>query len=832
MGIVGAVGSGKSSLISALIGQMEATAGTFGFNGTLSYCSQQPWILTDTVRGNIVFNNTEDRHRLDRVITACELEKDLCELPCGEQTQLGEKGVNLSGGQKARLALARALYQDNDIYLLDDPLSALDANVGRKVFDNAIMKYLVHKTVLLITHQLHILHELDYIIVMDKGRILEQGSYDYLLAKGGMLFELMKRYAIDKNKVVLEPTEAPKKALGTEEGIITKEDQEQGAVKSKIFWAYIQACGGWLFVIFIVCVLLARSGFNIMSHLWLTWWSEGREYIFGVFLPKNTPETSAFYLKWYGVLGILTFLSMLGLFAAILVGSYRAAKVAHVQALLGLLNAPISFFESQPMGRILNRLSKDVQSLDQSMWTIVYLTLIGTGDVVANTFVLIAIVDWRMCLLLVPLLVIYIAMVVLYQRSNRELKRHESTFKSPLYAHISETLSGISTIKAYNVTDAFVKKKQRLINESNCPTFLKESVNVWINLRMEVLSTAVVLLLALLGIFKAISPSLMGLALFYGLGFSAGLTFLLLWVSRLEAELNSVERLETYRNELPQEASRHNQNDPDFDSWPQRGHVEFEAINVSYPSNANEKVLKNVTFEIRGGEKVGLVGRTGSGKSTLALALFRILELQEGCIKIDGIDISTLGLDTLRKRLQIIPQDPILFYGTIQSNLDLECKYSDNDLWDVLEMVGLKDYVSQQSGKLGCVVEESGANLSVGQRQLICLARAILTKPKILVMDEATASIDNEADKIIQRSIRSHLQNTTILCIAHRLNTIADFDRILVLNEGVVEEFDTPIALLGSNGIFSQLVNATGPANAQLIREIAKLTTEQDKVLC
>jgi ABC-type multidrug transport system fused ATPase/permease subunit len=324
----------------------------------------------------------------------------------------------------------------------------------------------------------------------------------------------------------------------------------------------------------------------------------------------------------------------------------------------------------------------------------------------------------------------------------------------------------------------------------------------------------------------------MGLALFYGLEFSGNLTFLLLWVSRLEAELNSVERLEAYCNGLPQEAIRHNANDPDIDSWPQRGQIEFEAINVSYPSNANEIVLKNVTFEIRGGEKVGLVGRTGSGKSTLALALFRILELQEGCIRIDGIDISKLGLDTLRKRLQIIPQDPILFSGTIQSNLDLECKYSDNDIWDVLEMVGLKDYVSQQDEKLGCVVEESGTNLSVGQRQLICLGRAILTKPKILVMDEATASIDNEADKMIQRSIRSHLQNTTILCIAHRLNTIADFDRVLVLNDGVVEEFDTPIALLGSNGIFSQLVNATGPANAQLIREIAKLTREQDKVLC
>jgi ATP-binding cassette subfamily C (CFTR/MRP) protein 1 len=309
VGIVGAVGSGKSSLFSALIGEMRSTSGIYGFNGKLSYCVQQPWILTDTVRGNIVFNNTEDEKRLEHVIKLCGLEKDLRELPSGDQTEIGEKGINLSGGQKARIALARALYQDTDIYLLDDPLSALDAHVGRTVFDNVVMKALNGKTVLLVTHQLHMIHELDYIVVMGHGKVVEQGKYDDLIEQKGLLFELMKSYSIDKKKALVDESANadPKKELISEEGIISKEDQEQGAVKAKVFWSYIEACGGWSFLLFIIFAALLNSGTQVMTNIWLTWWSEGKEDRFGLKLTRFDPNTTNFYLTWYGALAILQF---------------------------------------------------------------------------------------------------------------------------------------------------------------------------------------------------------------------------------------------------------------------------------------------------------------------------------------------------------------------------------------------------------------------------------------------------------------------------------------------------------------------------------------------
>ncbi len=507
--------------------------------------------------------------------------------------------------------------------------------------------------------------------------------------------------------------------------------------------------------------------------------------------------------------------------AGFLFGAYKAAKLFHRKAVSRLIKAPMGFFDSQPIGRILNRLSKDVESVDQNIWLIAFLTTIAASGLISSTALLVY-VEWRMVLLLVPLLTFYLIMIILYQRSNRELKRYESTFKSPLYAHISETLSGITTVKAYNVENSFVDKERKLIDDANCPTFLRQSASIWINIRMESLSTLVVLLLALLGLLKAISPSLMGLALTYAIGFTGGLAFFLIMSSQLETELNSVERLAVYCDDLPQEASFLNPKDPDTGSWPLRGQIEIERITLSYPSRPDQFVLKDLTFTVQPGEKVGIVGRTGSGKSTLMLALFRILELHKGSIRIDGIDISILGLETLRKRLQIIPQDPVLFSGTIRSNLDVEGEYSDEDIWEVLALIGLKDYVSKSEEKLESEVEENGSNLSVGQRQLICLGRAILVKPKILIMDEATASVDNLADKMIQSSIKSHFRNTTILCIAHRLNTIADFDRVLVLKDGMLEEYDTPISLLDKKGLFSELVDATGPSNAQLIRQIAK----------
>jgi ABC-type multidrug transport system fused ATPase/permease subunit len=386
-------------------------------------------------------------------------------------------------------------------------------------------------------------------------------------------------------------------------------------------------------------------------------------------------------------------------------------------------------------------------------------------------------------------------------------------------------LAGISTVKAFGVSDKFIKKQRSLMDDSNAPTFLRLFAQVWVSLRLELLGSTLTLTLALLGVSAADSSSedaaLIGLSLTYAIGFAGLLNLLLFSSAQLENEFNSIERLSLYCNELPQESADVKDDDPK-ENWPQQGQIKFENVCLSYPSRPDVMILKNLSFEVKPGEKVGIIGRTGSGKSTLMTALYRLVDLVDGKIEIDGYDTSSLGLKTLRQNIEIIPQEPVLFSGTIRENLDVESLYEDADVWDVLERIGLKEYVSSLSEKLQSSVLENGENLSVGQRQLICLGRAILSKPKILIMDEATASVDTEADALIQDSIKTQFKDTTVLSIAHRLNTIADFDRVLVLQDGVKMEFDTPHELFKNpKGLFSQLADATGSANSALLREIA-----------
>ena len=432
-------------------------------------------------------------------------------------------------------------------------------------------------------------------------------------------------------------------------------------------------------------------------------------------------------------------------------------------------------------------------------------------------------VDQRMIILAVPLLILYFFMLKYFQRSNIELKRFEATNKSPLYAHVSETLGGIATLKAFGVEKSFAIKQRRLMDEANGPTFLRLMAGVWMSLRLGTISASITFLLAMLGTTSAIEASLVGLALVYALAFANSLGLLLFSSSQLENEFNAVERLQYYCKDLPSEAAMILPSDEPANMWPKHGKIVFDQISLSYPSSPNNLILKKLSLEINPGEKVGVVGRTGSGKSTLMNALFRIMELQEGKIEIDGKDISKLGLSTLRKAMQIIPQEPVLFSGNVRQNMDVEGVYDDQAIWSALEQVGLKTYVESLPEKLDAPVVENGDNLSVGQRQLICLGRAILCKPKILIMDEATASVDAEADLKIQESIKLHFQATTVISIAHRLNTIADFDRVLVLSDGIKEEYDSPHILLGKpTSLFSQLADATGKSNAEALRSVAE----------
>ncbi|KAH9248706.1 hypothetical protein BASA83_009436 [Batrachochytrium salamandrivorans] len=818
--VVGPVGSGKSSFLSGIIGEMRCRSGALDIYGSLGYCSQQAWILTETIQGNIMFNSPLNQTRLDAVIKASCLSNDLHQFPSGRMTQIGEKGVNLSGGQKARVSLARAMYQDCDTYLLDDPISALDAHVGAEVFDLSIKKMLKGKTVVLVTHQLHFLPEADHVIVMGNGTIAEQGTFTELMAnKSGVLADMMKHYRLDdanddKTAEAGEKTviKAEKDASSGDSGdIIIDEDRLVGAVKGNTYWSYVQACGGTPYIITVAFAAIFAQATRLLTDIWLTWWTENR-------FPNLTTMQ---YLQIYSGLGGSQVVFSLILNTSILVGGYHSAHYYHAAALKRLMAAPMSFYDSQPIGRILNRMSKDVESIDQAIWILLFLTIISSTGLLSIAILMAYVVPY-MLLLIVPLIVLYVFIIKYYQNANRELKRIESIQRSPLYAHISETLVGLATVKAFRVEDRFVKRQRELMNLSNTPSMLKVLGSVWVNLRIEILASTVILVLVLIGTTSNINSSQIGIALTYAIALTSLINLLLMAFSQLDAEMNAVERLDVYATTLPQEKAREIDQDPPVGKWPTSGAISFKNLEIRYESRPDFAVIKNLSLDIQPGEKVGIVGRTGSGKSTLMTALFRIVEPTLGCMELDGVDIGKIGLKTLRKRLQIIPQEPVLFTGTIRENLDVESKFQDVEIWDVLSLVGLKEYVMKLPDKLEAAVVENGENLSVGQCQLICLGRAILMKPIVLVMDEATASVDTEADKLIQQSIKTHFAHSTVISIAHRLNIIVDFDRVVVLQDGELAEFDSPHVLLGRpTSLFSQLADATGVANAQLLRSIA-----------
>ncbi|KAH6560317.1 hypothetical protein BASA62_010518 [Batrachochytrium salamandrivorans] len=446
----------------------------------------------------------------------------------------------------------------------------------------------------------------------------------------------------------------------------------------------------------------------------------------------------------------------------------------------------MSFFDGQPVGRILNRMTTDVNAVDMSI-AMPLINLMGSGVFFFSSLI-----------------------VMVYS----------STYQ--LTAHISETLTGVQTINGFGVQEIFVKNAQLKIDMTNKSNLIMTSTQSWLAFRLDMLSAFVTLVLLLLAAGKVTDPANIGIALISALTLGAALNGLLQLISQVEASFNAVERLDYYAYQLPAEAEYLLPTDPKDKTWPSSGAIQIKNLELCYASRPNHPVIQDLTLSIAPGEKVGVVGRTGSGKSTLMLALFRILESSKGSIEVDGIDISTLGLTTLRSNMQIIPQDPVLFQGTVRSNLDILDKYTDEEIWNALSLVGLKDYISGLGEKLEDPILENGNNLSVGQRQLMCLCKAILAQPKILIMDEATASVDAEADRRIQESIEKQFQHTTILSIAHRLNTIAAFDRVLVLDQGAIVELDSPHVLLGRpESAFSGLVNATGQANAVVIREIA-----------
>ncbi|XP_056263511.1 multidrug resistance-associated protein 1 isoform X3 [Pseudoliparis swirei] len=837
--VVGHVGSGKSSLLSALLGEMDKLEGTVAVKGSVAYVPQQAWIQNATLKDNIMFGQERRQTWYQRVVEACALEPDLEILPAGDETEIGEKGVNLSGGQKQRVSLARAVYCDRAVYLLDDPLSAVDAHVGKHIFEQVVgpQGLLKDKTRVLVTHGLSYLPQTDLILVMVEGEITEMGSYQHLMATEGAFAEFQRTYAAvdhpaddetvpksgskasengstaalvgsspvvgsvsklcQKNEEDKVPGEKAKQA-----GKLTEADKAStGLVKLSVFGSYLKAIGVTLSCVSLL-LFLTQNLMSLFSNYWLSLWTDDP-------VVNGTQPNRLMRLGVYGALGLFQGVSVFGYSLSTSIGGILASRCLHQSMLYDVLRSPISFFERTPSGNLVNRFAKEMDTIDTVLPSIIKMFM-GSMFNVMGSCVIILIATPLVAIIIPVLGLLYFFVQRFYVASSRQLKRLESVSRSPIYTHFNESLLGTSVIRAFGEQERFIRESDQRVDHNQKAYYPSIVANRWLAVRLEFVGNCIVSFAALFAVIarESLSPGIMGLSISYALQLTASLTWLVRMSSEVETNIVAVERVKEYSDTEKEAAWKHEPSSLP-PGWPTNGCIDIRGLGLRYRHDL-DLAIRNITIKIDQGEKVGIVGRTGAGKSSLTLALFRIIEASEGQIFIDGVDIAQLGLHELRSRITIIPQDPVLFSGSLRMNLDPFESFSDEEVWRSLEYSHLKSFVSGLPNKLSHECSEGGENLSVGQRQLLCLARALLRKTKILVLDEATAAVDMETDNLIQSTIRSQFEDCTVLTIAHRLNTVMDYTRVLVLDKGEMSEFDSPSNLLAQRGAFYKMAKDAG----------------------
>lgn len=846
--VIGDVASGKSSLLSAILGEMISPISPINNNnnkqqhvivrGRVAYTQQDTWIQNGTLRENILLGSDDfNASWYEKVVDACALRPDIAALPAGDETEIGEKGVNLSGGQKHRVALARACYADADIYLLDDPFAAVDAHVARHLFERCILGILSKKTVVLVTHQVQWLPAADLILVMKNGRIVEQGSYENLSSKLKIMSDASTSASasgrtsesdpigdeasstditVDNKNVIsnnnsngdkdvfgnlnpipkLNGDAATKPSINAQHGKLTRaEERAVGGVDTYVYWRYFSSWGPWLWVPIVVLTLATTErGIQAVQSWWLSVWTEA------------STKDDGHYVKVYFILGSISLAFQVAKAIILVLGSMVAAKRLHASLLSTILRLPMSFFDSQPNGRLLNRFTRDTESVDTALQASVSSFLNCAISVVWSLIVVAFVSPW-MILTVAPLSFAYMAIQKRYIATSRELKRLDSLALSPIFSHFGETLSGLVTVRAFRVQQRFIDKNFRLLDASNRCYWPAQCVNRWLSVRLELLGIGIVFATTVLVVVVLpTSAGLAGLALTSALSLTGLMNWMVRQSTELEVNMNSVERMleyEPYEQEAPEIVEGHRP----LPEWPSRGTISVQDLVVRYRPDL-PPVLHGISFDVNENEKIGVAGRTGCGKSTLMLAIYRIVEPCGGRILIDGINIATIGLKDLRSRLALVPQDPVIFSGTVRSNIDPFGEFGidgdDTRLRWALEKAGLPNM------QLDAPMKEGGSSLSAGQRQLLCMARALLRPARILILDEATSSIDMATDSFIQSMISTAFADRTVLTIAHRLDTIMGSDRVLVLDAGRVLEFDSPATLLESpGGAFSRLVEET-----------------------
>ncbi|XP_034535630.1 multidrug resistance-associated protein 9-like [Notolabrus celidotus] len=854
LGVCGNVGSGKTSLISSILEQMHLLQGSLSADGTFAYVSQQAWIFHGTVRENILMGEPFNKAKYYRTLEVCCLRADLNILPYGDQTEIGERGLNLSGGQKQRISLARAVYSNKDIFLLDDPLSAVDAHVGKHIFEECIKKELKGKSIILATHQLQYLEFCDDILVLEDGEVLEAGDHQTLMNKiNGRYAQLISNYQLEQSKTQREEGESsPPDAVqeeeleirdGNDSGIVnlgfdmseekdderttdeqtggqlvSQESATDGAVSWRVYQLYCKAAGGYIITSLIILNIVLMIGTTAFSNWWLSiWLGNSNRSPNQTSSQDNLSQNSHmhFYQIIYGAVAIV--MVVLAIFKCFFYTwiTLNASCSLHNSMFDKVISSPMSFFDVTPTGRVLNRFSRDQEEvdivlpfhIDPFLQFCVMVTLI---------MITISAVFPAMLVAVVIMGALFTIILYVFQRSICQMKKMENISRSPCISLTTSTLQGLSTIHAYNKRDSHIKMFKSL-NDIYCNHFsLYNSGTRWLTFWLDFMACTMTLMVALFVVLSGddlISPALKGLALTYTIQLTGMLQYAVRQLMEVKARFNSVERLQEYITDCTSEAPRCIKEAQIPKDWPKSGAITFQGYKMRYRENT-PIVLNGLDFLIRAGEKLGIVGRTGSGKSSLGVALFRLVEPTEGTILIDGVDIMSIGLQDLRRKLSIIPQDPVLFIGTIRYNLDLFNDYMDEEIWAVLEKTYMKDSISRLEGKLQAQVQEKGENFSVGERQLLCMARALLRNSKIILLDEATASIDAETDALIQKTIKEAFQDCTMLTIAHRINTVIDADLILVMDNGEVAELDHPDVLKQRpDSLFSSLLNAANTVN-------------------
>ncbi|XP_022093426.1 multidrug resistance-associated protein 4-like [Acanthaster planci] len=848
LAVIGPVGCGKSSLLMALLGELPSVSGVNAVTGRVGYTAQQPWILSGSLRDNILFGSVYESPKYQRVIKQCALTRDIDLLPHGDQTLVGERGVTLSGGQRARVSLARAMYSEADVYLLDDPLSAVDPAVGRHLFEKCLFHQMRDKVRILVTHHLQFLDKADKILILKQGRVAGYGTYQVLQEEGVDFAALLKKKSDDGDDIgeteqVLEPKTREKQTSTCSNALfcpdqdeaetpvdITPEEMAVGTVNWKVYIRFFRAEAGFVFLLTLMVVVVGAQAALNFTDIWLATWTDEEEEDVAArnqishYLQDNHNGTKHDKLHYARIYAMLCGGSTLVLFVRSLLFFHlfvTSSRALHNQMFASIIRAPMQFFDRNPGGRILNRFAKDIGFMDDVLPG----TFTDFLQITLNTIAIIILISIfnPFCLAFtLPITIVLFLTKRYYLASSRDVRRLEGIARSPVFSHLSAALTGLSTVRAFRAERRFTAEFDGYLDGHTRAWFLFLATSHWFGVQLDFFSTLFICGVSFTSVMAAgllnLNSGIVGLSLTYAISLMGAFQWAVRQWAELENQMTSVERVCQYIDIKP-EAPLETDHKPPPD-WPRDGCITLQDTSLRYTDDG-PRVLQNISCSIKPKEKVGIVGRTGAGKSSLMTVLMRLAE-PTGAIMIDGINTTLIGLHDLRKKVSFIPQDPVLFSGTLRKNLDPLNEHVDCDIWRAIEEVELKPAVEKLPDKLEAVLTEGGTNFSVGQRQLLCLARAILRQNKILIVDEATANVDVRTDQLIQVTIRQRFKHCTVLTIAHRLNTIMDSDKVMVLDAGRLIEFEEPYVLLKKeDSAFTRMVQETGKAETAKLLQIA-----------